>query len=239
VTKFIIIRQVFKNTFFYNTKLTIYVFTEGFLSFFVIILQKTLSSIGSVKIPKVLRAPLVPPNLNGIHTAKKHPSSSTSSYYSSNNKKKNEDSSSSSSSRKNNNKKSSSAPGETRTSMKWDFSTVGAPPLQPRALDYGEELYERALKKIQLEEEEALLLSSTGESAGVAGDRKSYSSSCNDYSTPAYNSSKSKESELEKALEELKHLPIEIERLFRTDKRFELIIMSQVNKNLSFFKIPN
>lgn len=107
-----------------------------------------------------------------------------------------------------------------KTSVVWDFHAGSKVPFQ--VVDYGQELYEQAAKNLaqQLEQQHIQQSGRSNES--------DVEDNCFDFSKPGINSSKNTSRALEKAIEDLKHLPEEVEQLLRKDKRFEPIITTMV-----------
>ncbi|ODN02501.1 hypothetical protein Ocin01_04165 [Orchesella cincta] len=110
-----------------------------------------------------------------------------------------------------------------KTSVVWDFKTGGVP---YQAVDYGRELYEQAAQNLAKSLHQQKLEESKSKLDEVEDN-------CRDYSKPAINSSKKTALALEKAMESLKKLPVEVEELLRKDKRFEPVVMSKATRALN------
>lgn len=109
---------------------------------------------------------------------------------------------------------------QAKTTSVWDYEAGKKVPFQ--AVDYGQELYEQAAQNLARQLQEQKL------AAKKSSDSTDAEDNCYDYSKPAINSSRRRTKVLEKAREDLKHLPDEVEKLLRNDKRFEPIITSRV-----------
>jgi hypothetical protein len=127
--------------------------------------------------------------------------------------------------------------GRVKTSIKWDYDAGVKIPT--KKVEYGEELYEKAVQNLvkQLALEKSGKKSKSKSSLETIAQTKE--DKCKDYSKPAFNSSKRMTEELAKALEQLKQLPLEMERIFMTDQRFEPIVLEKVKFHFKNIYISN
>lgn len=100
-----------------------------------------------------------------------------------------------------------------------------------KVVDYGQELYEQAAQNLARQLQEQKMASKKSSNSTDMEDN------CYDFSKPAINSSRKTAKVLEKAREDLKNLPNEVEKLLRNDKRFEPIITSKVYLRRQFFML--